>query len=308
MAINCLKNRIWISLLTILLMGIATAACGNRPTPQQAAEVPTDTPLPLPTATPLPKPTATPQPPPPTEPPPTPEPTLTPTPTPEPVIALVTAVDGNVNIRTGPGTNFEADGLLVVGETLEIVGRNADSSWWQVSTPDGLRWIAADVTTTSNVTEAIPIVELDAETAALAAVQPEPTATPEPTDTPEPTPTPEPATCKDITVVAPAEGDVLTTLDIEVRWRCDAELPPDHAFEVKLWLPDEAPVGAHDAANDRGVIQREGEDYVLFIPITGTAGFKGVNKDYLIAVSLVRVSPEYEDTGLMSEPVMFRYE
>jgi hypothetical protein len=38
------------------------------------------------------------------------------------------------------------------------VGRNADASWWQVPTPNGLGWLSASVTTASNV-EAVPLVE-----------------------------------------------------------------------------------------------------------------------------------------------------
>jgi hypothetical protein len=40
------------------------------------------------------------------------------------------------------------------------VGRNANSSWWQVSTTGGLAWVAATVTTASNVDiNTIPIVQ-----------------------------------------------------------------------------------------------------------------------------------------------------
>lgn len=71
---------------------------------------------------------------------------------------LVTAGDTNVNIRRGPSTDYEVVGSLPAGESLEIIGRNADSSWWQVLTPNGEGWIAAFVTTASNVDENMPVV------------------------------------------------------------------------------------------------------------------------------------------------------
>lgn len=72
---------------------------------------------------------------------------------------LVTASQTNVNIRTGPGVQYAVIGKLLVGQSFEISGRNADSSWWQISTPNGFGWVAAKVTTASNVDEHIPIVE-----------------------------------------------------------------------------------------------------------------------------------------------------
>lgn len=74
---------------------------------------------------------------------------------------IVTAKDDNVNIRSGPGTNYDIVGTLPAGQSLEIIGRNTESSWWQVSTPDGSGWVAAWVTTASNVDESIPVVEIE---------------------------------------------------------------------------------------------------------------------------------------------------
>lgn len=73
---------------------------------------------------------------------------------------LVTAGENNVNIRSGPGTDYEVVGSLPAGQSLEIIGRNADSTWWQVSTPNGTGWLAASVTTVSNVDENIPLAEV----------------------------------------------------------------------------------------------------------------------------------------------------
>jgi uncharacterized protein YraI len=90
----------------------------------------------------------------------------TPTPMPEPTDTpevnqppVVTAGESDINMRNGPGTDYDIVGTLSAGKSLEIVGRNSDSSWWQVSAPDGLCWVAAGVTTVSNVDDSIPVVE-----------------------------------------------------------------------------------------------------------------------------------------------------
>ena len=103
---------------------------------------------------------------------------LTATPTPEPVDATprVTARNSAVNLRSGPGTNYNQVGVLPRGESLEIVGRNADASWWQVATDDGLGWIAASVTTAANVDDSILVAQAP------------PPPTPLPTTAPPPPP------------------------------------------------------------------------------------------------------------------------
>lgn len=108
------------------------------------------------------------------------------TPSPEDNRPLVTANSGAVNLRSGPGTNYDRVGTLTGGSSAEIVGRTADSSWWQISTTGGLAWIAASVTTSSNTSNSIPIV--DAPPPPATATPRPPTNTPQPaaTDTPVP--------------------------------------------------------------------------------------------------------------------------
>lgn len=133
----------------------------------------------------------------------TPEPTVTPlsavdTPIPEPTITPipevgspnVTANENDVNIRSGPGTDFDVIGTLPTGESLEIIGRNADSSWWQVSTPNGIGWIFASVATASNVDGGIPVVE-----APPVPIPTEPSPIDEPTTEPMATEQPPVETC-----------------------------------------------------------------------------------------------------------------
>lgn len=130
-------------------------------TTQDIVSFATEEPTPLPTATlestPTSQPTATPIPI--TDTPeqmPAPEPTDIPE---EKQVPLVTANENNVNMRSGPGVEYDIVGTLEVGQSLEIVGRNTDSSWWQVSTSDRLSWVAAGVVTVNNADDSIPLVE-----------------------------------------------------------------------------------------------------------------------------------------------------
>jgi hypothetical protein len=131
----------------------ATPRPSLTPTPLPTS-TPTNTPEPTYTPTNTLTPTATPEPTSTPEPSPTPEP---PTPIPEPSRPLVTAGEANVNIRSGPGENYAIVDILAARQSLDIVGRNADASWWQVPTPNGLGWLSASVTTASNVEE-VPLV------------------------------------------------------------------------------------------------------------------------------------------------------
>ena len=109
-------------------------------------------------------------------------------------LPVVTAGESNVNIRSGPGTDYGIMGKLPAGQSLEIIGRNTDSSWWQVPTTNGLGWVAAHVTTASNVDNSIPIAETS---------PPPPTLTPIPTQAPMPTQTPTAAPTPTVVIVTP---------------------------------------------------------------------------------------------------------
>lgn len=66
------------------------------------------------------------------------EPTLSATPefTPTLETPLIT-VSVDTNCRTGPGQVFERVGILLVGETAEIVGREPRGEYWLIPNPDG---------------------------------------------------------------------------------------------------------------------------------------------------------------------------
>lgn len=53
-----------------------------------------------------------------------------------------------VNLRSGPGTNYEVVGQVSGQTQLEIIGRNEAGTWWQICCPAGApanSWISADL-------------------------------------------------------------------------------------------------------------------------------------------------------------------
>jgi uncharacterized protein YraI len=120
---------------------------------------------PSPTATPTAQPTST------FAPTPAATPTRTPTPTPQNPIA--SAVNVNVNIRSGPGTDYPPIGVLSMGQSCPIIGRNGSATWWQIRCTNALTgWVSDSVVTVSGPRGNIPVV----------AIPPTPT----PTNTPVP--------------------------------------------------------------------------------------------------------------------------
>lgn len=73
----------------------------------------------------------------------TPTPTLTPTPTPTPLPTYVAEVIGElVNLRSGPGNDYEVLNIIPVGEDVELIGKTADGEWILVRTQAGDKgWI-----------------------------------------------------------------------------------------------------------------------------------------------------------------------
>jgi len=87
-------------------------------------------------------------------------PSPTPPPPPKPVIM---ADQGAVNLRSGPGKDYNRVGRLPMGGTLEVAGRNIDSTWWLVVTPDGsFAWVSAMVVAAYNIDGSIPVVTIPA--------------------------------------------------------------------------------------------------------------------------------------------------
>lgn len=56
----------------------------------------------------------------------------------------VTATPFTVNIRSGPGTQFDDLANLPRGRTAEVIGRNANNTWWQINYRDIVGWVSAE--------------------------------------------------------------------------------------------------------------------------------------------------------------------
>jgi hypothetical protein len=122
-----------------------------------------------------------------------------------------------INVRSGPGTNYPVLGQFEPGQAATVTGRNADSSWWQVSLADNsLGWVFGELVTLSGAAEGIALAE---------APPPPPTATPAPqAAAPEPEQTqPE------------AEADPQTPEELEEQLRCGQDFCVTYQAMVPIW-------------------------------------------------------------------------
>jgi uncharacterized protein YraI len=90
------------------------------------------------------------------------------TPEPNRIIATVKVGSSRLNIRSGPGTEFQVLGLANNGALFEVTGRNDAATWIYVLTPgigSGMSWIAADFAILSHSISAVPVVETSSQAA-----------------------------------------------------------------------------------------------------------------------------------------------
>ena len=95
-----------------------------------------------------------------------------------PYIQVNSDQDEGVNVRSGPGVEYPAVGLLVVGEQAPAKGRSAAGLWILVNyvgVEGGLGWVYAPLVTLFPLSASLPIIE------------PPPTPTPRVTPTINPT-------------------------------------------------------------------------------------------------------------------------
>ena len=73
-------------------------------------------------------------------------PTTVPQAAPTPSVCRVTS-NRNVNIRTGPGTNYDIIGVLYAGSYLNVIGQNSSGTWYVIDYQGRRAWISGSVTT-----------------------------------------------------------------------------------------------------------------------------------------------------------------
>jgi len=87
-------------------------------------------------------------------------------------------VPDQVNVRSGPGTEYELIGVLIAGQQAPAIGRSVGGDWIQIlypGVPGNVAWVYS------------PFVVLDPPGATLPIVEPPPTATARATATIDPT-------------------------------------------------------------------------------------------------------------------------
>ena len=111
--------------------------------------------------------------------------TPTPTKTPTPAPALCTVKVDGLNLRSGPGSNYQPPiGSLPLGAEVRMIARDAAANWIQVEVVDSGRtgWVssASQFVTCNTSVQTVPV----------GTIPPTPTTAPQPTPTPTPTSTP----------------------------------------------------------------------------------------------------------------------
>jgi uncharacterized protein YgiM (DUF1202 family) len=75
----------------------------------------------------------------------------------QPVEPLSATATTGVNLRSGPGTNFNVIGSVAAGETLQVVGHNPANDWMQVLTSSGEAvWISTQFITSDDDLSTLP--------------------------------------------------------------------------------------------------------------------------------------------------------
>lgn len=106
--------------------------------------------------------------------------TATPVPTATPNQQPFAKALSGINVRGGPGVNYQIVGALGAGESVELLGKNSAGDWWEISLPSGQQgWIYSPLVETSGNVDAVAV--------AVNIPTPPPTPIPAPTNPPAPT-------------------------------------------------------------------------------------------------------------------------
>ena len=213
---------------------------------------------------------------------PAPTPTVRPTSTPAPNAGVLAP---KLNIRSGPGIQYEVIGLATANERYFVMGQANNCAWLQIVLENGTEgWIVGDATLTQTN---VPCTAI--RSAEVAAVPQPPTATPlaaaatrasQPTatraaatNTPASV-TPLPAPTRNLAAVGPSSVAVLAPPDgysslvpVTFSWTPDAPLAPGQEFEVVFWN-----AAAETEAQGRGWVRSGLETSVRIDPSRQPAG------------------------------------
>lgn len=77
---------------------------------------------------------------------------------PAPTFPVVT-VNGNMNVRGGPGTFYPVLGTASTGEQFAITGKNPSGAWWRINYNEQPGWVFSQLVTASGPLEDVPLVK-----------------------------------------------------------------------------------------------------------------------------------------------------
>lgn len=90
-----------------------------------------------------------------------------------PNAATLTIASDLVNVRSGPGTEYDLVGTAATGESFSIVGKNAAGDWWEVCCVGGQNgWVFGELATVQNVESVALAADLPAAPIAEATALP----------------------------------------------------------------------------------------------------------------------------------------
>ncbi len=74
-----------------------------------------------------------------------------------------------VNVRTGPGTDFDVVTMVERGAEYDIIAKSSDGAWWQVCCVDGAEvWIIGEYVDTDGPVDSVPVAGQPSEAAPAA--------------------------------------------------------------------------------------------------------------------------------------------
>ncbi len=80
------------------------------------------------------------------------------TPVPAAATAVTPTTTTDANLRAGPGTEFPIIGGTITGQAINIVGRNADGTWFRL---DNTGWIFGELVANPPALDTVPVVNAD---------------------------------------------------------------------------------------------------------------------------------------------------
>ncbi len=176
-----------------------------------------------------------------------------PSPTATPDGVFITIESARQNVRTGPGTEYSVIGQLSQGETVRVVGANADFSWVVIEFRSQQGWLFTNIADVFGERNSLPLVAIP------------------------PTPTPPPATATltpppvaDVVIVAasPPNLTLNATTNVNVTVR-NAGAAPTGPFAIAASFP---PDQFYSSASIAGLAPGQETTAILPVTLTGATG------------------------------------